>query len=124
MNRFDKIAGYASEKKELFDICRLIKAYDEFSGRGFRLPRGVLLCGLPGVGKTVLAEALIEESGVYCEKIDFDSVNEDDISDYLDDKFKEAVKNAPAIVFMDELDKFVGDPGVGFHESYDMGATR
>lgn len=124
MNKFDKIAGYASEKKELSDICKLIKSYDEFSERGFRLPRGVLLCGLPGVGKTVLAEALIEESGVYCEKIDFESVEEDDISDYLDERFKEAVKNAPSIVFIDELDKFVGDPGVGFHESYDMSATR
>ena len=124
MSEFDKIAGYAGEKKELSDICKLIKSYDEFSGRGFRLPRGILLSGEPGVGKTALAEALINESGVYCERIDFDAADEDDITDYLNDKFDEAIKNAPAIVFMDELDKFVGNPGIGFRESYDMGATR
>lgn len=43
MSKFDQIAGYAGEKKELMDICKLIKKYDEFSGRGFRLPRGMLL---------------------------------------------------------------------------------
>ena len=124
MSKFDRIAGYASEKKELADICKLVKSYEKFSGRGFRLPRGILLSGKPGVGKTVLAEALIEESGVYCERIDFDSVDQDNILDYLNERFKDAVKNAPAIVFMDELDKFVGDPGIGFRETYDMSATR
>ena len=124
MSKFDQIAGYAGEKKELMDICKLIKKYDEFSGRGFRLPRGILLCGEPGVGKTVLAEALIEETGVFCQKIDFNAVDDDNVSEYLDAKFKEAKQNVPAIVFMDELDKFVGNPGFGIRNTYDMDSAR
>lgn len=124
MSKFDKIAGYASEKKELFDMCKLIKKYDEFTGRGFRLPRGILFCGKPGVGKTVLAETLIEEAGLYCEKIDFNAVDDDNMSEYLDNKFKIAIQNAPSIVFMDELDKYVGEPGMGFRSTYNMDATR
>lgn len=124
MSRFDRIAGYESEKKELFDLCRLIKKYDEFSKRGFRLPRGILISGKPGVGKTVLAETLIEESGLYCEKVDFNAVDDDHMSEYLDNKFKNAIQNSPSIVFLDELDKYVGEPGIGFRNTYNMEATR
>lgn len=124
MSKFDRIAGYASEKKELMDLCKIIKKYGDFSARGFRLPRGVLFCGAPGVGKTALAEALIEESGVFCQKIDFNDIDGANVYDYLNEKFKEAKYNSPAIVFMDELDKFVGVPGVGFRNTFDMDLTR
>lgn len=124
MSKFDRIAGYADEKKELMNVCKIFKNHDDFFKKGLRLPRGILLAGKPGVGKTILAEAMIEEAGVHVERIDFDCAAPDKIGDYLDQKFKKAIENAPSIVFMDELDKFVGQTPEAFSEDYDMHATR
>ena len=124
MSEFDRIAGYSDEKRELNDICKLFRRFDKLSDAGFRLPRGILLAGQPGVGKTVMAEAFIKESGVYCERISFDDTNKIAMTEYLDKKFKTAIEHLPAIVLMDELDKFVGDVSNGFNPTYDMNATR
>jgi len=120
---FEKVAGYEPEKTELRDVCKILKNADKLLSAGFRLPRGLLLAGAPGVGKSIMAECLIEESGIHCERISFDDYGENELTEYLDLKFKNAVKNAPSIIFMDELDKFLGEPG-DFQVSYDMSATR
>ena len=109
MDHFKKIAGYSSEKKSLKELGLLFRQYEKLMGIGVRLPRGVLISGEPGVGKTIMAEALIADSGVHCIKISASEMTDEDmLSSYLDRKFDEAASVAPAIVFLDELDKLVG----------------
>ena len=118
---FDCIAGYKAEVKELSDLCKLLKNCEEFINKGFRLPRGLLLAGEPGVGKTVMAESLIAESNIRCVKIDIGNVKDDDLADFLDAKFKEATSNTPAIIFIDELDKICGESRfMGYGASIEM----
>ena len=120
---FDCIAGYKAEVKELSDLCKLLKNCEEFINKGFRLPRGLLLAGEPGVGKTVMAESLIAESNIRCVKIDIGNVKDDDLADFLDAKFKEATSNTPAIIFIDELDKLCGESRL-FGYGADIEMTR
>lgn len=88
MSRFDRIAGYEAEKKELYNISKIFRSYKEFSARGIRLPHGVLLSGEPGVGKTMLAEALVEGAAVHCERIDVNDFSLDDADEYFAEKFR------------------------------------
>ena len=120
---FENIAGYESEKKSLKEICFLLQKYGELQDMGIRLPHGVLLGGEPGVGKTVMAQALIAESGVPCVRVSAGEADTDELSEYLEVCFSEAMKSAPSIVFMDELDKLVGDVE-SFRGTYNMANTR
>lgn len=120
---FNCIAGYKSEVKELSNLCKLLKKSEEFLGKGFRLPRGLLLAGDPGVGKTIMAESLINESNMNCIRIEIENVDDDELSKYLDEKFKEASSNAPSIIFIDELDKICGEVNP-FGMSYDVDICR
>ena len=99
-SEFSRIAGYKEEKKELQDICNIIKKRDELRKAGGKVPRGLLLYGPVGVGKTVLAKAFIKESGYNCVDIKDD--------DNIDLRFKEAVDKRPCIIFVDEVDKLAG----------------
>lgn len=63
MNEFDKIFGYASIKRELQQISDTLKNRDSYDRLGVTAPRGLLLYGVPGVGKTLMASAVIKESG-------------------------------------------------------------
>lgn len=120
---FEAIAGYESEKKSLQEICVLLQKYDELKSMGVRLPHGLLLSGNPGVGKTVLAEALIAESGVPCVRVCAGAAEEGELTSYLEERFTEATKSTPSIVFIDELDKVVGEVE-DFHFAYSMANTR
>ena len=120
---FENIAGYESEKKSLKEICFLLQKYGELQDMGIRLPHGVLLGGEPGVGKTVMAKALIAESGVPCVRVSAGEAEQDELSEYLEARFAEATKATPSIVFMDELDKLVGDVE-NFRGTYNMANTR
>ena len=112
---FDNIAGYKAELKELRDLSKVLKNSEDFLNRGFRLPRGLLLSGEPGVGKTIMAESLIADSNLNCVRIEIGNVDDDDLSDYLDEKFKEASANTPSIIFIDELDKICGETFIFGH---------
>ncbi len=110
---FTNIAGYSSEKKNLQEICHLIKNYDEITRLGLHLPTGILLIGEPGVGKTVLAEALIEESGVPCVRVNHSEVSsQKTLSELLRACFEEAARVQPSIVFLDEIEKLLGNSRV------------
>ena len=107
---FDRIAGYKEEKKELYNICNLIKRRDELKEVGGKLPRGLFLIGPNGVGKTILAKCFIIEAK--CESVLINYNDIDDASDfipYIKSKFAEAASKAPCILFIDELDKLIGN---------------
>ena len=63
MNTFEKVIGYKKEKEELFQICDMAQHPEKYAALGVKLPRGILLYGVPGVGKTLMATALVEEMG-------------------------------------------------------------
>ena len=66
MSAFDKVIGYEKEKEELYQLCDMAKNPEKYAALGVKLPRGILLHGVPGVGKTLMASALIEEMGRVC----------------------------------------------------------
>ncbi len=85
----------------------LLRRSDELRGLGIRLPRGVLLVGEPGVGKTVMAEALIAESGLPCVRVTGENAEDDPPAVRLTRCAAEAREQAPCILFIDELDKLL-----------------
>lgn len=105
MNAFDKIIGYSSIKKELQQISDTLKNRETYDRLGVSAPRGLLLYGEPGVGKSLMASAVIKESGrkVFCCRKD--SPNGDFIKK-IKATFDKAVQNAPSIVYLDDMDKF------------------
>ena len=118
---FDRIAGYKEEKKELYNICNLIKKRDELKKVGGKLPRGLFLIGPNGVGKTILAKCFLKESLCDSVVIDYNDIDDsDDFISYIKSKFSEAASKAPCILFIDELDKLIGNsPRFFMEENFD-----
>ena len=105
MNAFDKIIGYSAIKKELKQISDTMKNREAYDRLGVSVPRGLLLYGEPGVGKSLMASAVIKDSGrkaFCCRKA---SPNGDFIKQ-IKTTFDNAVQNAPSIVYLDDMDKF------------------
>ena len=118
MNAFDKIIGYSSVKKELMQISDTLKNREAYDRLGVSAPRGLLLYGEPGVGKSLMARAVIEESGrkVFCCRKD--SPNGDFVKK-IKSTFEKALQNTPSIVYLDDMDKFAnGDEGHPDAEEY------
>ncbi len=108
MNAFEKIIGYETEKKELARIADVLKNPEYYSKLGAKMPNGLLINGVPGVGKTLMATALIEASerpAFVCRK---DKPNGDFVN-YIKQTFDKACENAPSIVFLDDMDKFANE---------------
>ena len=107
MVTFDDVAGIDEAKAELTEIVDFLKNPDKYSRLGGRIPRGVLLSGLPGTGKTLLARAVAGEAGV-----PFFSMSASEFVEMIvgvgasrvRDLFVQAKEAAPAIIFIDELD--------------------
>lgn len=108
MSAFDKVIGYEKEKEELYQLCDMAKNPERYAALGVKLPRGILLHGVPGVGKTLMASALIKEMGRVCYTCRKDKAN-DAFVDIIRDIFAEAKANAPSVIFFDDLDKFASD---------------
>ena len=105
MNAFDKIIGYSSLKKELMQISDTLKNRQFYDKLSVSAPRGLLLHGEPGVGKSLMASAIIEDSGrpmFCCRK---DEPNGDFVKK-IKATFDKAMESAPSIVFLDDMDKF------------------
>lgn len=105
MNKFDMIIGYASVKKELKQIADTLKNKDTYDQLGVSAPRGLLLYGEPGVGKSLMASAIIEASerpAFICRK---DKPNGDFVKE-IKATFDKAIADAPSIVYLDDMDKF------------------
>ncbi len=102
------IAGYDDEKNEAKKIINILKNHKEYEKLGAYIPKGLILSGNPGVGKTMIAKAIANESGVPLFEFESDECeNEDDTIKSIKELFKKAKEVAPSIIFIDELDELV-----------------
>ena len=119
---FDDVAGVDEEKEELQEIVEFLKNPKKFTDMGARIPKGVLLVGQPGTGKTLLAKAVAGEAGV-----PFYSISGSDFVEMfvgvgasrVRDLFEQAKKNAPCIIFIDEIDAVGRQRGAGLGGGHD-----
>ena len=104
---FKDVAGVDEEKEELQEIVEFLKAPKKFTDMGARIPKGVLLVGHPGTGKTLLAKAVAGEAGVpffIISGSDFVEMFVGVGASRVRDLFEQAKRNAPCIIFIDEID--------------------
>ena len=109
--RFSDVHGCEEAKEELAEVVDFLKNPEQFSDLGAKLPKGVLLVGQPGTGKTLLARAVAGEAGVpffYMSGSEFDEIFVGVGAKRVRDLFKTAKAKSPAIVFIDELDAIGG----------------
>ena len=119
---FADVAGADEEKEEMSEIVQFLKDPKKFNELGARIPKGVLLVGPPGTGKTLLARAVAGEAGV-----PFFSISGSDFVEMfvgvgasrVRDLFDQAKKNAPAIIFIDEIDAVGRQRGAGLGGGHD-----
>lgn len=113
---FKDVAGCDEEKSELEELVEFLKNPESFTELGARIPRGVLLVGPPGIGKTLLARAVAGEAGAPFLSIsgsDFVEMYVGVGASRVRDLFEQAKKKAPAIVFIDEIDAVGRHRGAG-----------
>lgn len=116
------VAGLKEEKEELEEIVEFLKEPSKFTRVGARIPKGVLLEGAPGTGKTLLAKAIAGEASV-----PFFSISGSDFVEMfvgvgasrVRDLFAEAKKNSPCIIFIDEIDAVARRRGTGMGGGHD-----
>ena len=119
---FNDVAGADEEKAELEEVVEFLKDPRRFAQLGARIPKGVLLVGPPGTGKTLLARAVAGEAGV-----PFFSISGSDFVEMfvgvgasrVRDLFENAKKNAPCIIFIDEIDAVGRQRGAGLGGGHD-----
>ena len=119
---FDHVAGLKEEKEELEEIVDFLKEPKKYIQVGARIPKGVLLVGPPGTGKTLLAKAVAGEAGVPFFTIsgsDFVEMFVGVGASRVRDLFEEAKKNAPCIIFIDEIDAVARRRGTGMGGGHD-----
>lgn len=112
--KFSDVAGYAEVKEEVENVVSFLKEPKRYLERGARMPKGMILYGEPGTGKTLIAKAIAGEAGV-----PFYSASGSDFiekfvgvgAQRIRTLFEEAKKNAPCIIFIDEIDAIGGQRG-------------
>ena len=120
--RFSDVAGMAEEKEDLEEIVDFLRNPAKYTKLGARIPKGIILVGQPGTGKTLLAKAVAGEAGV-----PFFSISGSDFVEMfvgvgasrVRDLFAEAKKNAPCIIFIDEIDAVGRRRGTGMGGGHD-----
>jgi cell division protease FtsH len=113
---FDDVAGIEEAKEELQEVVTFLKKPERFNAIGAKIPRGVLLIGPPGTGKTMLAKAIAGEAGVPFFSISGSEFVEMFVgvgASRVRDLFRKAKENAPCIVFIDEIDAVGRQRGAG-----------
>jgi len=119
---FEDVAGVEEAKEELWEIVEFLKDPKKFTRLGGRIPKGVLLVGSPGTGKTLLARAIAGEAGV-----PFFSISGSDFVEMfvgvgasrVRDLFQQGKKHAPCIIFIDEIDAVGRHRGAGLGGGHD-----
>jgi len=119
---FDDVAGQKEAKYELEEIVEFLKNPEKFTRIGAKIPKGVLLVGMPGTGKTLLAKASAGEAGVsffHMSGSDFVEMFVGVGASRVRDLFEQGRKNAPCIIFIDELDAVGRTRGAGYGGGHD-----
>jgi len=119
---FADVAGVDEEKEELEEIVEFLKNPAKFTNMGARIPKGVLLVGQPGTGKTLLAKAVAGEAGVpffIISGSDFVEMFVGVGASRVRDLFEQAKKNSPCIIFIDEIDAVGRQRGAGLGGGHD-----
>ena len=119
---FEKVAGLREEKEDLEEIVDFLRNPEKYTRVGARIPKGVLLEGPPGTGKTLLAKAVSGEA-----RVPFFTISGSDFVEMfvgvgasrVRDLFEEAKKNAPCIIFIDEIDAVARRRGTGMGGGHD-----
>ena len=119
---FDDVAGVENAKIELYEVVDFLKNPDKYVKIGAKIPRGILLMGSPGTGKTLLAKAVAGEA-----EVPFFSISGSQFVEMfvgvgaarVRDLFKKAKKEAPAIIFIDEIDSVGRARGAGIGGGHD-----
>ncbi len=120
--KFGNVAGAEEAKRELSEIVEFLKTPDKFKALGARIPKGVLLVGPAGTGKTLISRAVAGEAGV-----PFYSIAGSEFMEMLvgvgasrvRDMFAQAKKNSPAIIFIDEIESIGRQRGMGISGGHD-----
>ena len=119
---FDRVAGCQEAKQELSEIITFLKNPEQYQKLGGRIPKGVLLLGPPGTGKTLLARAVAGEAGVPFFSLsgaDFVEMFVGVGASRVRDLFEQGKKNAPSIIFIDEIDAVGRHRGAGLGGGHD-----
>lgn len=119
---FQNVAGLQEEKEDLVEVVDFLKAPQKYTNVGARIPKGVILVGAPGTGKTLLAKAVAGEAGV-----PFFSISGSDFVEMfvgvgasrVRDLFEEGKRHAPCIIFIDEIDAVARQRGTGMGGGHD-----
>ena len=108
MSAFDKIIGYDHIKDELMQIADMLQNKSAYEKLGAKMPRGLLIYGHPGLGKSLMADCLIEASTLPCLTVRR-SHSTARFIEHVDEVFRTAKEKAPAIVLLDDMDKFANE---------------
>ena len=119
---FDDVANYDEVKEELQEVIQFLQKPDKFTELGAEVPKGVLMVGPPGTGKTLMAKAVAGEAGVpffFISGSDFVEMFVGVGASRVRDLFEKGKKNAPCIIFIDELDAVGRQRGAGLGGGHD-----
>lgn len=120
MSEFEKIIGYTDIVNELERYVDVLKKPEKYFNLGVKLPRGILLSGDPGLGKTLIATCFIKEAG--CKTYTIRKMQSDgDFVNIIRDTFEKAKKDDLAVVFLDDMDKYANEDN--FHRDADEYVT-
>ena len=108
MSEFDKVIGYEDAKMELKRFCDVLRNPEKYTKLGVTMPSGILLCGEPGLGKTLMARCFIAESGCRVFTLRKEKPNGDFVNQ-IKETFEKAKTDSPSIVFLDDMDKFANE---------------
>lgn len=119
---FDDVAGVDEAKQEVYEVVEFLRSREKFQRLGARIPRGLLLIGPPGTGKTLLARAIAGEAGVPFFSISGSEFVEMFVgvgASRVRDLFEQAKRNAPCLIFIDEIDAVGRHRGAGLGGGHD-----
>lgn len=119
---FDDVAGAEEAKQELQEVVEFLRSPEKFAALGARIPKGMLLVGAPGTGKTLMARAVAGEAGAPFFSISGSEFVEMFVgvgASRVRDLFEQAKQNSPCIIFVDELDAVGRQRGAGLGGSHD-----